>query len=416
MCSSSHGRYLVLALIALLFPQEGQAQSVDLANNYTLGYRSFEAYTPEKIGSFSVGGALGSSVGYDDNINEAGQDKNASWFFRPSVYLWANSDWKKHAFNISAYGEKTHFTGGSADHQYYGNVFTYGRIDLSKEAQFELVSSYRFDEDNRGDASFGSNFTSTPANHQFDTKAFLSHGFGDAAVTLRAGVQVGLHENSRTNGGAVAIRDDQDYVLYDIRLRGSLNVGKTSNVFIEGGVNHWKFDQKIDRNGFERGSNGFHVAAGLLFQPSNSFSGEIAVGYKEQSFPDANFSKLSTFTLDAWATWALTDRANLTAVADTWLKEETDFNQSGTLSRSFSLQADYRIHDRFRVFAIGYYLLEDNLNQKSDRTAKGTIGFDYEVGHNLVFTTQFQHKQFMNKGPGSDYTINRLWIGFKITK
>jgi len=230
-----------------------------------------------------------------------------------------------------------------------------------------------------------------------EPKTFFTKGFGDVALTARAGVRYGRHDRVLDNAGFNLNRDDKDYLLYDFRLRSSLNITDKNNVYVEGGYNRWDFDDKIDRNGTKRGSHGFHVAAGWLFNPSETLSGEIAVGYRSQSFRDNSFGTFSTLTIDAWATWAMTSKANLTVVADTWLEEDTVFGEAGELSRSASLQADYRVHSRLRAFAIGYYLLEDKIGTSiEDDTLIGTVGIDYEIRPGLLATTQFQHKQYFS--------------------
>jgi hypothetical protein len=412
-------RFYVFALIfGVLFSLEAMAQSVDLTNNYNLGYLSLENYTPTRIGSFITGGSIAGAVGYDDNVFDLNQNKDGGRFFKTDVYAWINSDWKKNSLKLSAYGSKYYYPGRAGANEYYANIFGYGRIDLPADTQFEIIANYTYDEDDRGSDAFLNNPATTPGDQFFDVKTFFTKGFGDTALTARAGVRYGRHESAASNAGVNLNRDDKDYLLYDFRLRGSYNIDKKNNVYIEGGLNRWNFDDRLDRNGTERGSQGVHVAAGWLFNPSNTLSGEIAVGYRSQSFADSSFDTFSTVTLDAWATWAVTNKANLTVSADTWFEEDTVFGEAGELSRSVSLQADYRVHKRIRAFAIGYYLLEDKLGTSiEDNTITGTVGINYEIQSGLIATAQFQRKEF-NSGSSSnfDYNINKVWIGLRISK
>jgi len=416
-CRTGSLNFILLFAVFLLPATQGQAQSVDLSDNYNLGYRSFQNYTPLKLGSFNVGGSIGSSVGYDDNVYDLNQNEQDGPFLNSDLFLWMNSDWDKHAFRLSAYGSKNRYPGHKGAQEDYGNLFGYGRLDLPSDIQLEGVVNYEYDEDERGLSSLSNNPAKASVEQSLDTKVFFTKGFGDLAITTRAGIKFGRHPDVKTNGGNPLNRDDEDYRLYDLRFRGSMNFGENSNFYLEGGYNFWKFDDEIDRNGIERGSQGFNLAAGLIFQPTSSLSGEIAVGYKQQSFADNSFSDLSTFTLDAWATWALTNRFNLSVVTDTWFEEETNFNQAATLSRSLSFQADYRIHDRIRAFTIGYYLFEDYVSASTeDQTIKATIGVNFEITPSIVLTTQLEHKRFYSGGNGSDYKINRIWTGIKFSK
>lgn len=409
--------FFVLAY-GLTFPLEVNAQSVDLTDNYNLGYRSTTKSDPTRVGSFNAGGSIESAVGYDDNVFDLNSNKNEGPFLRAGLYGWLNSDWQKHALSLSVYGSKDHYVARPGASEYYANIFGYGRIDLPADTQFEFVAKYTYDEDERGADTFLGNPATTPGDQSLDLKTFLTKGFGKAAVTARAGVRYGRHEKINNNAGISLNRDDKDYRLYDLRLRGSYTINDKANVYVEGGYNRWDFDDKTDRNGTERGSHGFHIATGLVFNPTQSISGEIAVGYRKQSFRDSSFKNSAAATLDAWATWAMTDKANLTVVADTWFEEDTVFSEAGELSRSVSLQADYRMHERLRAFTVGYYLMEDKLGTPiKDHTVKGTLGVNYEIQPGVVATAQLEHKRFISgRSANQNYNINKIWTGLKLSK
>ncbi|WP_350335315.1 outer membrane beta-barrel protein [Coralliovum pocilloporae] len=413
-------KYLYLALLYTLLASlqaTVHAQSVDLTDNYNLGYRSHEKSDPYKLGSFKAGGSVGSAVGYDDNVHETPDDKRSGAFVQTDAFLWINSDWERHALNISAYGSQSVYPDNNSEDEYYANIFTYGRLDLPSDVQFELISTYQFDEDPRGDPRILFNPSKTSVDQEAAVKAFLSKGFGKAAITVRGGVTYSQHEDTTSNLGLSLQRDDDDSILYDVRLRGSFNFGERLNAYVEGGYNRWDFERETDRNGIQRGSQGGHVAAGLLFQPNNKISGEIAVGYRHQQFRDPGFSDSGALTLDAWVTWAVTDRFNLSAVADTRFEEDSIFGQAGTLSRSLTLQADYRVHDRLRLFTSGYYLYEDNIGSSlDDQTLIATIGFDYELYSRLVLTGKYEYEYFDAGFAGGDYDANRVQLGLKLTR
>ncbi|MBA4782258.1 MAG: outer membrane beta-barrel protein [Rhizobiales bacterium] len=333
-----------------------------------------------------------------------------------NAYL--NSAWEKHAFNISGLISNFYFPGNEEANELYANLFAYGRIDLPEKTQFEIVGSYTADEEPRNEPAFFFNPESTPVDQKFDLKTFLTKGIGDAAFTLRTGIQRGIQENVRSNSGFSLRRDDENYVLYDLRLRGSLNIGEKSNVYLEGGVNKWEFDDGADRNGFDRGSNGLHAAVGYVFNPTASLSGEVAVGYRYQNFADARFDNLSTATLDAWVTWAATDKLNLSLVADTFFEEETNFGDAGTLSRSILFQVDHRTRDNLRLFANTLYLVEDELNQNEGvhQTFRSSVGVNYEFKPRVVLTTQIQNERYLAGFQNGDYSANRILSSISISR
>lgn len=397
-------------------PASAQAQSVDLTNNFNLNYKSLTKADAKKVGSFYYGGFAGSEIGYDDNFQESSENSEGSFFTRNRGRVWLNSDFEKHAFSASANVAHRHFFESTEENEIFANFFTYGRLDLSEDTQFELIGSYKLDEEARGPSSFGFNPANTSQDQEFETRSFLTKNFDKFAVTLRSGVTYTKQDESISNDGIDLNRDDEDHLLYDVRLRGSLNVSDKLNTFLEAGYNKRDFDQTFDRNGFERGSEGVHAAAGLYFKPASNLSGEIAAGYRYQDFPDQQFDSLSTFTLDLWTTWAVTEKLNFSVVLDTLLDEETNFGDAATLTRSAFIQADYRPIDTIRLFAKSYYSREDDIGSDEGlhHTFIGTLGSDFELNPNLYVTAQYEHERFYAGFQNGDFAANRFSLGLSV--
>lgn len=408
--------YFFSAVFYFVFSASAQAQSVDLTNNFNLNYKSLTKTDPKKVGSYYYGGSATSEIGFDDNFRETAGNREGSFFSRNRARAWLNSDFAKHAFSASANVSHRHFINNTEEDEIFANIFTYGRLDLPEDTQFELIGSYKLDEEARGPSSFGFNPANTPQDQEFEARSFLTKNFDDVAFTFRSGVTYTQQEESVDNNGSNLNRDDENNLLYDARLRGSLNISDKFNTFLEAGYNKRDFDQAVDRNGFERGSEGVHAAAGLYFTPTSNISGEVAAGYRYQNFPDQQFDSLSTFTLDLWATWAATKKLNFSVILDTSLDEETNFGDAATLTRSAFIQADYRPIDTLRLFAKSYYAQEDDIGSDEDlhQTFIGTLGSDFEINPNLYITAQYEHERFYAGFQNGDFAANRFSLGLSV--
>ncbi|MEM8796283.1 MAG: outer membrane beta-barrel protein [Pseudomonadota bacterium] len=405
-------------LIFVLSGVIAHAQTVDLTDNYNLSYRSLEKREPLKLGSFKAGGDAGVAGGYSDNVNNSAFNREEGGFISSLASLWLSSDWDDHALSFSGFVKSDNFPTNSEADEIFARVFAYGRLDLPENFQFELVGSYVLDEQARGDINEPFNPNRSSSDQEFDARAFLTKSFGDLAVTLRSGVRRNLNENVFANAGFSLNRDDENSFLYDFRLRGSLNLGNKYNAFVEAGYNRWDFDDRFDRNGFERGSNGVHAAAGILFYPLKRLRGEIAAGYRGQFFPDAAFDTLVEPTLDAWVTFAATEKVNLSFIANTFFQEETNFGGAGTLGRSFFLQVDYRARDRLRLFGKLAFLNEDEFRPDSNPnwTQRTTAGLDFELAPHLFMTAQYEREDFLAGFQNGDYSENRFLLGLTVSR
>lgn len=400
------------AAMGLLTSFEAFSQSVNLSNRFSLAFKSsHRARAPIKLGDFNARLSGSTGVGFDDNPFEEDPAVETGFFNRTGASGSLTSDWEKHLFRVSAGGVADFFPGVDGGDEIFANAGAFGRLDLADETKLELKAGYGLERDPRDNKSVFVNPVTNPKEQKLTGAAIFTQGFGDLAVTSSVGFFRLFDEDVPTNGGGVLLRTDKNHNRYDFNTRFSFNKSKKLNVFAEGGYNFRDYDNDIDRNGIARGANGFHVAAGTVFQLSDTVSGEFAIGSRSVFFDDPRFSNLTTVTFDGYLTWAVTEDFNLTVIADTIFKEQPVSDRGGVLERIFEAQADYYWTDEIRTYVNARYRFDDNVsNDIDDHFFNIKTGIDYEMKPGVVAGLQYQHRALDDGNDVNDYRSNSVLL------
>lgn len=394
-----------------------EAQSIDLSDRFSTRFQSSEKSERVKVGSVKLRGRFEVEAGSTDNVFRD-EDMTTSDVFL-DVYASANartSDEFKTLSLTALASSRFHQNEDSAD-QSRAAFVGYGRFNLRDRTQLETISIYRIRDRAKEDERDERNLRFSPLDQQLNSDLFLTQAFGDAAFTLRAGIQRSLFEDTIRNDGAELIRSDADNLRYDGRARGSYNVSDELSLFGELGVNAWDFDAAIDRNGIQRGSEGGHIAIGAFFEPSTTLKGEIAIGAREQTFADDRFDTITFATLDGWLRWRPAKRFETNIWAETTFEEETVSDRAGTVTRSVNLHSEYYLTDRWRAATRWQYRHDDNIgNEIDDEAWRANLGLDYELRPGVLSSLEFGRRTYMDGDDRNSFTANEVLVSLKLNK
>lgn len=400
------------AVVLSLTTFDASAQSVSLSNKFSLAFKSrHEQRPPLKLGSFNARFSGTTGIGYDDNPFEEDPSAESGFFNRTGANGSITSNWDKHLFRIAAGGIADFFPGIDGADEVFANAVAFGRIDIAEQTKLELRANYALDRDPRDNKAVLVNPLTNPKEQKLGGAAFFTQGFNDFAITTSVGVLRVFDEDVPTVGGGVLLRSNKNHNRYDFTTRISYNQSKHLNFFGEGGYNFRNYDDDIDRNGIARGAEGFHLAAGTVFQLSDNVHGEFAIGSRSIYFDDPLFSNLTTVTFDGYLTWAVTEDFNLTFIADTIFKEQPVSNRGGVLERIFEMQADYYWTDEIRTYVNGRYRFDDNVrNDIDDHFVNIKVGVDYELKPGIVAGLQYQYRSLDDGDDVNDYRSNSILL------
>ncbi|MEM9360775.1 MAG: outer membrane beta-barrel protein [Pseudomonadota bacterium] len=392
------------------------AQTVELSDRYSTSFKPPNQPAKSTLNGFDLRSSLRLSLGYDDNIYQTQRNERNSAFLKANLFSSARKNGDFYKTYTSLLGSTRHYPTNDEADEIYFRAFNFTKVDLGNDAQVELVTKYVYDEEAREDDRAPLNFVQDVADQFISSKIYLSRVFGEYGLTVSGGIQRELNENTFLNNGSFFERSDANHNLLEVAARASRKYSKEFEPFIELGYVNWIFDDSLDRNGIERGSEGFHAAIGSYFE-IDDVKGEFAIGYRNHRFPAQQFEDLEALTFDAWIDWKLGENTSIILVAGTSFEEETVSSRAGTLTRSAEAGVYHYLTEMFRIHASSRYEFEESVSGPfDDYSLTHKFGMDYELQPGVVGSLEYKYKEFDDGAEANSYTSNQIVASIKFVR
>jgi hypothetical protein len=295
------------------------------------------------VGSFALRPLLNVATEWHDNIyyQNENQSSDTVAHFQPGLEL--TSSWSRHALTLGARGDIARFKDYSTE--------DYEDIVLDLNAQIDVKTGKYFTVET-GSAKLHED-RSSPEDvdgiqpTQFDTNSL---GFGyhhrfnrlTAALTLD---KVDLsYDNNFNQDGELIDNVYRDRSLDSYNLRLDYLVMPQRSVFLDFGRNEVTYDRAIDDAGFARGSDGFSLRGGMVFDISGVLTGELWLQYLDQTYDDPRFSDNDDTGFGMGLEWSPTRLTQVSFRGSSNVLETTQKFASGYVSKLYSvrLQHEFR--------------------------------------------------------------------------
>jgi hypothetical protein len=99
------------------------------------------------------------------------------------------------------------------------------------------------------------------------------------------------YENTQTLTGTID-NSDRDRKILDFGIRFGYEISELYGLFLEPRSTTVSYEQPVDRNGFERSSEGYEIRLGTSLAYSGVITGELFVGYLDREFDDIAFGNV----------------------------------------------------------------------------------------------------------------------------
>ena len=308
------------------------------------------------VGGFLVKEAVEVSGGYDSNPGRFSQPKGAA-IYRVAPELQATSDWSRHALNLDLRGS---FTG-------YGSEFPgqtgspvnldrpeadgklSGRIDVTRDTRIVSGVRLRVGTDNPGSPDVQVGLSKYPVYADFGGTAGIEQDFNRLQLQVNGNVDRTVYQYSKLTDGRTSSNDDRNFNQYGAQARLSYDWMPGVKPFAEVESDTRVHDLQVDRNGYQRNSNGGYVKAGTSFEFSRLLTGEVAAGYSWRNYQDPRLKRLDGLLTSASLVWTASGLTKVRFDATSSINETTIEGVSGSLARDYSVQVDHA----FRRWLIG---------------------------------------------------------------
>ncbi len=407
-------RVVLLGGSALIF-STGSASAADDFN--TLYKPRPGPYDPLGIpvGSFYAFPKIEVDAVYDDNVYADATDKRSDELFVISPRLDVESNWSRHALQLSAGGEfgfHSDFT--SEDYTDY-DVEGRFRGDISYATKILVLLGQSRDHQQRGDPEAVSGLTPT----KYDTtqaRAQLNQAFGRLQASVGGSVmRRDFHDVEAAGGGFIDNSDrDGDAVIANARLAYEFSPGYSA--YAEFSYNWRMFDNSIDKFGIAQDSEGYQAVAGVLFELTDLLEGELYGGYMRQN-PDAPaLLAISGPAFGASLEWSPSELTMVRLNVERSIQDSfVMVTSSGYFSDRVRLSVSHKLRQNIDVTAYGE-IGQDNYTgiDRTDHRYGGGVSVGYNLNRHftakLAYSYESRNADYLFI---QDYSRNRVAVALE---
>lgn len=311
-------------------------------------------------GSFLSKAAVEVWGGYNTNPGRIDTPKGSA-FYTIAPELLIASDWERHSLIADLRGS---FTG-------YGSTFPPpangpspvptnldvpsfdgkidGRIDVQRDTRINTQLRMRAFTDYPGSPNIPVGLAKYPLATDVGVTAGVEHDFNRLQVNVAGLADRTTYQQSLLTDGSLSTNDDRNFNQFGGIARVSYDLMPGLKPFGEVQADTRVHDTKVDREGYQRDSNGGYVKAGTTFEFSRLLTGEAAIGYSMRTYQDPRLNDLNGFLTSASLVWTATGLTTVTFAATSSIDETTLPGVSGAFSQDYALQVDHA----FRRWLIG---------------------------------------------------------------
>ena len=379
-----------------------------------------------RTGSFLTKAAVEVGGGYDSNPGRLTEPRGSA-FYRVAPELLIASDWSRHSLiadlrgSFTGYGttfppsSETSFVPTRIDRPDFNGKVD-GRIDVSRDTWINSQTRLRVFTDNPGSPNIQTGLSKYPLATAFGGTAGVEHDFNRLRVSVAGLADRTVYQQSQLTDGTVSSNDDRNFDQYGGLARVSYDLMPGLRPFGEVSLDTRSHDQKADRNGYLRDSDGGYAKAGTTFEFSRLLTGEAAIGYARRTYQDPRLSDLKGLLTSASLVWTVTGLTTVRFDATSSIDETTLPGVSGTVTRDYALQVDHA----FRRWLIGTAKIgtgtSDYGGARFDRRYFVEGDLLYKLSRTFHLKGQIRHDWLQSTAPDATSSATVVMLGLRVQR
>jgi hypothetical protein len=379
-------------------------------------------------GSFLVKTAVEFMGGYDTNPGRTLVPRGSPLYV-VAPELLVVSDWERHAVIADLRGSYTGYTNtfppvdgvvSSAPSDvnrpnFVGHID--GRLDVTNDTRLLGQARLLVTTDNPGSPNVQAGLAKYPLYADIGGTFGFDQNFNRLQVSGGATIDRIAYQNSLLTDGTISSNEDRNYNQFGGVGRVSYDLKPGLKPFVEVEADTRAHDQLVDRNGYERNSNGGFVKGGTSFEFSRLLTGEAAIGWAARTYEDPRLLPLQGLLTSASLVWAATPLTTAKFLAITSIDETTLPGVSGVLTHLYTAEVD---HDFRRwLTAIGRFTWGTQAYQgdsRFDRIYSLSGDLIYKLNRDVWIKGTVRRDILDSNQPGSSSASTVVMLGVRLQR
>lgn len=364
------------------------------------------------FGGFKLQPAFGLEGAATDNLYARRDVKvgDSSVSVKPSLSL--QSQWSRHAVNLSASAAVDRFATHSSENTERYEVAGDGRLDLGTRSRITANASWARRIEPRG-TSGDTLFGAKPIAYTLlSTGLGLEHDFGRTRLSLDGSYERYSYADRRLGATTIDL-SDRNFEVVSGSARVAQAVTPGIAVFLDGSLSHSRYPVKL--NGLDRDSTGYGALGGVLFGLSRLLQGEVGAGYLRQDFKDPIFPDINGLNYHVQLRWNPSRLTEVRLFAAKSFQRSPIANIAGVEQQDFSVSVE---HELLRNLILrpgaSYTTARYRGSARRDHYANAHFTAAWLIGPHFEVDATLAHGLGRNNVPAAsarEYNQNRATIG-----
>ncbi len=348
-----------------------------------------------------------------DNVGQdpSGERSAFGVVLRPSLNVQSN--WVRHNAALTVASAHTIFPGDTDENRNELSVNAEARIDVRRTFAIDYQSRYILSQDSSDGDNSGAT-TGTSIDHELGADLTLRRQNARLLPSLRVGVDRFMFGDEDLVGGGTQDNSDQDYVEPSAELRLGYAISQAVQPYVAVGYSRRIHDEKRDRSGLERDSDGYDFRVGADLSVGTVLNGNIDVGYGIRDFEDGALSTADGFVGSSSLTWSPSPLTTFTFGATGSLDETTTTGASAIQNLSVNASVTHRLRRNLTATGGASITFADYLGiRRLDETYQVDLGLAYAIGRHIELVGNYQFNAVDSTVPTQEYTENQITAGVR---
>jgi hypothetical protein len=364
------------------------------------------------VGGLTLYPSLAVDATADDNIFRGPSGvSDAIWTISPRLDL--RSNWDNNALQLY----------GQLDHYAYQNQTTEtrtnwtlggtGRLDFSPGSFLGNETSYFDTHEARTSPDLSLQALSPTHYRRIHSDGELSGQF--SLFTLSAAVNYDRFDFDSTQliRGGLIDNGDRDRNAYQLTGKVAYELAPDQTLFALFTYDRRDFDRLLDRNGFDRNSDGYRLDFGASMMLTPLIRGTAYAGLLQQNYA-APLRDVSTMDFNVKIDWFTTELLTAHLVASRIIDDTTVSGASSADVRRIGASVDYELLRPLILQPhIDYYDIKFDGITRDDRTLSAGLEARYSLNGYLAAYAGYDYQQRTTNAVGRDYTDNVITFGLR---
>ncbi|WP_425419997.1 outer membrane beta-barrel protein [Oricola indica] len=343
-----------------------------------------------------------------------------------SLQLDLESDWSRHALDISAFGRLQRGLSGDDTLEPEGTINATGRLDIGASTTLTGRLGYSYALDDPQSAAFIAatdpglipvvTGVNDPPTQTFSGSLALRQEVGRLYGEGELSVEHSMYGDAELSDATVIPQSDLDNTTIDGRLRAGIEASAVFSPFIEATYGVRRMRETPDSGGLDRNSVRYGLRLGTGIDLGEKLNGEISAGYLREDIADSALADIAGVSVDATFNWSPRRETDVTLDLSTSTETSGGTSESGALLYAANLGVTHRVRANLTAEAGFGAEYRDADGSADEVTLNADAALTFWFNRFAGLRTRVGHEETLSSDPAKRGRTTSAYVGLRLQR